>query len=294
MSKGFLIVMVLAQAMLAIGLGEMSGVLHKNQSATNRELKRLAGLLEQKRTQLQQDAQWRSDMDDKLSVVGETQRVIVDESKTFAQRQAVERISQQLSSQIEEQRKAGQEIKTLTEQKLAGIRDKIELMVSLAQAKTEIVPLRWAYVDKFKLKRAAESLVKPEPLDVAQDPEKNPELSKLLAEYNGIHIKLSQLNPAGMIPGRPTGETEGKEIQDLQLRLAEIKPSLTAYLNRNSDMAAKREDVIEQALRKFAVGKFDLLMDKTFGNHHIHYRSDHPVPDVTDGVLDVLKEMVRL
>lgn len=173
---------------------------------------------------------------------------------------------------------------------------KLESISTKIAEKPVIQPLRWAYVDKFKLKRIASATVKVEPLPVDQDPDKNPDLAKKWTEYQKIQSRLAELNPMGD-RANPFTSRDGieKKRRDehtlLQDQLAQLRVPLAAYLSHKSSGMTGENELIDRAIREYGNGKFDLLLDKTFGDHHIYYRSPQPVPDVTDAVAQILREM---
>lgn len=173
-------------------------------------------------------------------------------------------------------------------------RKHLENIQSEILEKSTAPPLRWAYVDKFKLIELARKLVRQTVLTPEQDPGQNPELARKLAEYQQLQMTMGRIlstprNFSGS-PGQDPTAAES-ERQALQRKIDELKAPLAAYLKRQSGATDSQNELVERALRKFSEGKYDLVIDKVFGDHHILYRAAQPIPDVTTGVADLLREM---
>lgn len=177
---------------------------------------------------------------------------------------------------------------------------RMENLAAQVTAKPQVQPLRWAYLNQFDLRDAAKRAVKSGQLKPEDDPDVSPELAKKLAEYNGLQEKLSRsqmpFHPSrGEPPKVSVSRAAGKDNdpESWRVRMAELRVSLAPYLNKQSGRQDDEKTVMESAIRKVVQGKYDLVIDKTFGDHHILFKTSQPVPDITNEVLDALASMAQ-
>jgi hypothetical protein len=301
MKKASIICLAVAQVALLIGMAVTVVSQNKSQERMNRGLGELASAIAGQEKQIhgldQSHAAVSRQMDASvasLQSISEQLTRLGGKQEMTRIEQALVKVEQQVSANTKTRQQEIQSGAETTKRQLESIQAKIS-------EKPIIQPLRWAYVDKFKLRDVARNTVKSEPLPPEQDPDQDPDLAKKLAEYESIQYKLQQFyqmgaGPPGFMPRTVEPQAaNGKKKQDdyesLQIKLAGLKPPLAAYLKQKSGSSAGQDQLIDQAIRQFAEGKYDLLIDKTFGDHQIFYRSAQAVPDVTDGIAAVLREM---
>lgn len=180
----------------------------------------------------------------------------------------------------------------------AGVK-RLENIAAQVTAKPQVQALRWAYLDQFALRDAAKRAVKPAQLKPEDNPETNPELAKKLAEYQGFQEKLGRMEMSsrfrGGFPETPAGNPAEKEgnPEEWRQRMAELKIPLAPYLNQLSGRQGDEKVVMDQAIRKATEGKYDLVIDRTFGDHQILFKTSQPVPDITQDVIQVLAAMAQ-
>jgi flagellar hook-basal body complex protein FliE len=170
---------------------------------------------------------------------------------------------------------------------------RLENLSAQVAAQPQSSPLRWAYVDDFALRDAAKLAVKIEPLKPEENPETNPELAKKLAEYLSLQTQLQRNfshfpSSDGFNPSNSKTSDQDDNRAILQSRLAELKVPLNAYFNQSSGRQAAEKIAVDEAIRKACEGKYDLVIDKTFGDNQILYKTSQPVPDITTDVIKLL------
>jgi hypothetical protein len=151
--------------------------------------------------------------------------------------------------------------------------------------KAGVTMARWAYVDKFRVERETNDLFQLAPLPPDQDPSQNPDLAAKLAEYQKLENKMQ----SGMMVRPGVERTPPAEVEDLMKKLGELHVPLAAYLERRQQATNAKDTAIQNAFREFAKGRFDLLIDFTFGDHNIYYKADLPVLDVTNQIIDFMR-----
>ncbi|MES2595886.1 MAG: hypothetical protein V4662_11150 [Verrucomicrobiota bacterium] len=177
---------------------------------------------------------------------------------------------------------------------------RLENLAAQVTAKPQVQALRWAYLNQFEVRDAAKRAVKSGQLKAEDDPEVNPELAKILAEYNGLQEKLSRsqmpFHPSRGGPPEIGGvRAAGKDNdpESWRLRMAELRVSLAPYLTKQSGRQDDEKTVTESAIRKVVQGKYDLVIDKTFGDHQILFKTSQPIPDITNEVVEALATMAQ-
>jgi hypothetical protein len=144
-------------------------------------------------------------------------------------------------------------------------------------------------VGKFRVQRETADLFQNSPLPAEQDPAKNPELAAKLAEYQALRQRSMTWNiPAMVQPAMQKPSPE--EMTEIKKKLGELSIALAAYLGREQQGTKLRDAAIQNAFREFPKGRFDLLIDRTFGDNQIYYKADIPVPDVTDQIIIYIRD----
>ena len=179
---------------------------------------------------------------------------------------------------------------------------RMEVLTAQVASKPQTQPMRWAYLNEFELRDAARQIMKPVPLKAEENPETNPELAKKLAEYNNLQQKLQRSHmgfPTSEAMRQQSGRTQttakkDEDLDTINLRVAELKVTLMPYLDQNSSRQQDEATMVKEAIRKACEGKYDIVLDKTFGDDQLLYKTPQPVPDITEEVIDILTKLRRV
>jgi hypothetical protein len=201
--------------------------------------------------------------------------------------EATNREVEAVSARLSQQEKQALSQASISE----GLSRRVE-RINEAQVK-EAPACRWAYLDKYKVERAVGDMLKSASLPAEQDPTKNPELAGKLAEYNQINGRLMQRNmpvPRSVITENISPEQEAQMTK----RMEELRVPLAPYLANEQKGYKTREAVVKNALRDFAKDRFDLIVDRSFGEHGIDYKAEIPVLDVTEQLIEFIRVSQKL
>jgi hypothetical protein len=180
--------------------------------------------------------------------------------------------------------------------------DEVKTQIAAQQAQ----PVRWAFCNKRDVESAIYQYAGAK-LESAKAAEKNsPETDAKISEYERLQSQVSQLRmqqvrtrfPSFTTPPA-TEVTTNADIAALESKLAEAKAPIAAIIDRRAKLYSKFRDElkVENLVAEYARDRFDLVVDSSderyYGQSKVLFRKSTEVVDITEGVLNLLKEKTK-
>jgi hypothetical protein len=181
--------------------------------------------------------------------------------------------------------------------------DALKEEVTAKQVNAQPNSVRWAFVNRREIETAI-SQYSFSKMNTATNDYLSPEMAAKLADYDRLQGQLARARmvqmrpknfPAPQIPDFPLTTNYEELAQEVEKARGPVADIIE---RRNRRLAQYRDEFTpDKLVAEYVKGRYDLVVDSSdqmFGRSAVVYRGAGDAPDITDGVLKLLKEKSKL
>jgi hypothetical protein len=169
------------------------------------------------------------------------------------------------------------------------------------------VPVRWAFANRRDIDSAIFQWSRDKMEEVKKAETLSPEVQEQVRQYEALETELmhKRMDRMQIRMPLPPGQTASvtpatdKEYEALAQKVADAKAPITDILDRRSKQASQYQNqyTTEKLIAEYVKNRFDLIVDSSderMSRPAVLYRSSGEALDITDGVIKLFKENVKL
>jgi hypothetical protein len=162
--------------------------------------------------------------------------------------------------------------------------------------------VRWAIANKSEITTFIYKWSRDKMEQIKKTEALPPETEARISEYEALRMELLQMQmPRPTRPlrlpsesARPEPSAADKEYEAMSKRVTEAKAPIAAIIDHRERQAAQfREQYsIERLIAEYVKDRFDLVVDSSderFSHSAVLYRTAGEVPDITEGIITLMK-----